>query len=214
MGPVRAVVITGAEPLPAACGPAHVGADLVIAADGGYDLAVDAGWHVDVLVGDMDSVRTTPTDPRLELVAHPCDKDATDTELALAEAVRRGATELVVVAGGGDRLDHQLAVFGALGAAGLSGLDSVDAWWGPDRLVVVHGPAGRTIDLAPGTTFSILALHGDVGGLAVTGSRWELLDADLAAGSGHGISNLSLNPSIEVAVRSGVATVIIPGAQP
>ncbi len=65
---------------------------LVIAADSGYDHAVAAGLHPDVLVGDLDSISRRPGRARgaagLTIDAHPADKEATDTELALDRAGR------------------------------------------------------------------------------------------------------------------------------
>ena len=74
---------------------AHLPADrMVIAADSGLDHAMELGLEVDLLVGDLDSVsqqalaeasaRGTPVE------RHRPDKDATDTELAIAAAVERG----------------------------------------------------------------------------------------------------------------------------
>ena len=86
---------------------------IVVAADSGLHLAETLGLHVDRIVGDLDSA-----DPDLVEAAvargavierHPAEKDATDLELALDAAVREGAQRVVVVGGGGGRLDHFLA---------------------------------------------------------------------------------------------------------
>lgn len=211
-----AIVVTGPEPLvPEVVAQLDPGG-FVIAADGGYDRAITAGLDVDVLVGDMDSVSLLGlgrAQRTAQVLTHPRAKAVTDTELAIAEAVRRDATHVVVVAGGGDRLDHELALFGALGRAGLSGL-RVEAWWGLDHLYVVNGPDHLVADIAAGVTFSLLTLHGPASGITLTGARWPLDDADLDAGVGRGVSNVAIDPPIELTVRDGVVTVVIPGAQP
>ena len=77
--------------------PAH---DLVIAADSGLHVARALNLRVDLLVGDLDSVSPEAiADTPIE--RHPVDKDATDLELAIDAAVRRGASHMVVIGGSG-----------------------------------------------------------------------------------------------------------------
>ena len=93
-------------------GQTLLGAAAVIAADGGVDLAHALGLHVDVVVGDLDSAspaglaRAEAAGARI--VRHPAEKDATDLELALDEAVALDPRRIVVVGGAGGRLDHLL----------------------------------------------------------------------------------------------------------
>ena len=104
--------------------------DVVIAADGGAALADVLGWPIDALVGDFDSIepdtlaRTRAAGATVR--AFPSDKDETDLELALAEARERAADEVIVVGGGGGRLDHLLGVIAA-----LSGPIVRDPGWRP-----------------------------------------------------------------------------------
>ena len=99
-------------------GPARLPIDvpddaLVIAADVGLAEANRLGVAVDLLVGDLDSV--DPVDLEAfegaggEVRRHPEDKDATDLELAITDAIVAGAGRLVVVGGDRGRLDHLLA---------------------------------------------------------------------------------------------------------
>jgi thiamine pyrophosphokinase len=83
-------------------------ADLIIAADSGYDLAVAHGFSVDVLVGDFDSIETEIIPGHVIIERHPTEKDATDLELAL-DKVMAERPDRVVVVGGRGRVDHELA---------------------------------------------------------------------------------------------------------
>ena len=103
------------------------------------------------------------------IVRHPVDKPATDTELAVAHAASLAPERILLVAGVGDRLDHAVAALGALGAAAVAGVDRLEAWWGSDQFVVIHGPGSTTLDLPIGTTFSVLATHGVAEGVTVQG---------------------------------------------
>ena len=84
---------------------------------------------------------------------------------------------------------------------------------------VVHAihPGHRVrLEMAPGETFSLLALHGPCSGIEVSGARWPLADARLAPASTLGISNESLGAPdarpVEIAVADGVLTVVRPPA--
>lgn len=216
--PFGAVVIaTGSAPLdPAAIAALPPGA-FVVAADGGLDWARTAGLVPDVLVGDLDSVSAAGRAWATEHAAvslHPADKAATDTELAIEHAVGLGIRRLVLVAGRGDRIDHTVAAIGALGSTSLEEVESVEAWWGADHLHLVTPRRPVTILDPAGTTFSVLAMHGASRGVSISGARWPLVDADLGPLVGAGVSNHVVDPPVEITVRQGVLTVMIPGAQP
>lgn len=82
--------------------------DLRIAADGGYDTALKLGEKIDILVGDLDSVKSElPED--IELIKVPTEKDFSDLQLAINVALEKGADEIAVIGGLSGRLDHTLA---------------------------------------------------------------------------------------------------------
>ena len=91
--------------------------DIVIAADSGYETAKKLKLPVDVLIGDMDSIKAEL--PRgIETIKLPAEKDVTDTEAAVEVALEKGADTLCIVGGIGSRVDHTLASLGILAALG------------------------------------------------------------------------------------------------
>jgi len=83
-------------------------AQLVVAADRGVVHAEALGLRPDLWVGDFDS---SPPEllaryADLPRQAHPRDKDATDAELAVREAIGRGARALTLVGAFGGEADH------------------------------------------------------------------------------------------------------------
>jgi len=211
------VIITGASSL---------GADLVarlrseatehtvwIAVDGGLDHALAAGLEPTHLVGDLDSVTEEGlawAARHAEISRHPADKDQTDTELALALAAKFDPERITLV-GGGDRLDHTFAGVGALGALGLTSVPLLDGWWDGQHLRVVHGPGSTALRLVPGSTLSLLALHGPCLRVTLSGARWKLDQFDLEPLVGMGVSNEVPGGDdpvdVEVTLSGGVLTI-------
>jgi thiamine pyrophosphokinase len=116
----------------------------------------------------------------------------------------------LTLVGGGDRLDHTLAAIGALGAPTLTGVPAIDGWWDGQHLDVVHGPARVTLLLRPGSTLSLLALHGPCRNVVIDGVRWPLAGDDLGPAVGLGVSNevTATGGVVSIAVSSGVLTVL------
>jgi thiamine pyrophosphokinase len=185
---------------------------LVIAADGGADEALRVGLHVDILVGDLDSV--TPEGLRAVEEAgaavhrHPVDKDRTDLELALAEAVEAGAPRILVAGGDRGRFDFVLGNALVLADPGLADVE-VDAWFGEATVHVVRSE--RRIPGRQGDLLSLVAVGGPARGVRTEGLRWALDGQDLPAGVGLGISNEFLGDTALVELREGVLLAIRPG---
>ena len=215
------VVVTGGGPL------SHRAADALgelvadqavrlVAADSGLDHARAIGLTPDLLVGDLDSIsaegRGWAVERGLPTRCFPADKDATDTELAIraAAGLDGGRAHLVLAAGSGDRLDHTLGTLGVLGGEASSTFETVDAWVGTSQVKIVRAARAVTLEQPPGTLFSVLALHGEVGGLTIAGARWPLDGVDLPAGSSRGLSNLFVDRLVTISVTSGTLTVVLP----
>jgi thiamine pyrophosphokinase len=189
----------------------------VVCADSGLDHAYALGLAPDLVVGDLDSVQPDSLDRAqregVTVEAYPTDKDATDTELALAAAVRSGAAAVTLVGGGStDRLDHSLGAIMALAHPSLAALDHVEAWWARTHLSVVHGPRQVSLDLLEAATVSLLPLGGPCEGVTTQGLRWGLTDETLLPNSSRGLSNEVVASPARVHVRSGALAVVVPEA--
>ena len=189
--------------------PAVPEADIVIAADSGFDHAVELGLAVDVLVGDLDSVSAeglaAARAGATEIEQHPADKDATDLELALASALRHGAGRIVVIGGGGGRLDHLLANVMLIASPAWA---DVDVEWlvGSARLLAIRSEA--TISGSKGDILTLLAIGEPADGVTTTGLEFELSNDVLLASSTRGVSNVFTEATATVRVRNGVLLAI------
>lgn len=205
-------VITGAAPLHQSALAAIPSGAIVLAADGALDHALAAGLQPAGLVGDLDSVSDAGlqwAEAHATIDRHSPAKDHTDTELALIMAVDFSPARLILVAGGGDRLDHTITAIGALGHRSLTSVPMIDGWWGEQAFHVLHGPGRRTLGLPVGTTISLVALHGGATGVSITGVEWPLDRAQLDAVVGLGVSNVTTAESVEITVLAGVVTIFV-----
>ena len=189
----------------------------VLAADGGIAHAQALGVEPELWLGDFDS-----TSPELaERYAHvprsvfPAAKDMTDGELALNEAYRLGATEVILC--------------GAFGGGALQGTRQRCPVKPPGLLHLTmatrHAAEGRKIilssgseeahplvageyafDFADGTVFSIVAFT-SLRGLFIHGARWPLENMELSFGSSLTVSN-AVCGNLHVSLRSGNAVLI------
>ena len=183
-------------------------ADLVVAADSGYDVAVSHGLAVDVLVGDFDSIVTEVIPTDVVVHRHDPDKDATDLELALEVVSAESPERVVVVGGGGGRVDHELATAALLCSLRWETIEEID--WVTDRgwshvvrgRRLLHGDVGATLSLVP--------MGGDARGVSTRGLRWELSGATLRHGTTLGVSNVFAAPVAEVTVERGCLLAVIP----
>jgi|SRR5581483_7407897 len=180
---------------------------IVIAADGGADHAQRLGLHVHLLVGDLDSVSESALVAADRVVRHPVDKDATDLELALAEAIRLEPERILLLGGSSGRLDH---LFGSLLllAAEEYARATVDAQFSEAAVHVVRGDRlllGRAGDL-----ISLFAVRGAAHGVSTEGLVYPLTGETLEPGSSRGISNLFEGIQARISVASGVLLAVRP----
>lgn len=181
-------------------------ADLIVAADSGYDVALHLGFRVDVLVGDMDSISDVPIPDHVIVERHPVDKDQTDLDLALELAIREDPARVVVVAGTGGRFDHELSTSGLLCSARWAAIDEID-WvssrgWAHvlRRRRILHGDVGAIVSLIP--------IGGTAMGVTTNGLKWELSGDDLEPGSTRGVSNVMRAPVADIKLESGCLLVV------
>ncbi|NLD72229.1 MAG: thiamine diphosphokinase [Chloroflexi bacterium] len=179
-------------------------ADLVIAADGGANWLHARGLGAHLLVGDLDSI--TP-EAQAALVAggcrvleHPRRKDETDTELALLEAVARGARRITLIGASGNRIDHTLGNILLLAMPALEGIQTT-IYDGHSYLSLVRREA--TVRGRAGDVVSLLPIGGDAEGVTTDGLEYPLRGETLRMGPARGISNVLAGREGRVAVAQG-----------
>jgi len=190
--------------------------DLLVAADGGGKHCAALGLQPHLLVGDMDSL-----DPAIaarfeaagsEVVRYPTHKDYTDLELALQQALERGAGEIIVLAALGRRWDQTLAnlllpaseAFEHISIRLIDGCQEIQLLR-PGKWLELHGQ--------PGDTLSLLPLLGTACGISTQGLEYPLKDENLEFGSTRGVSNVLLDATPRIYLRQGLlVSVLIHGS--
>jgi len=183
--------------------------DLVICVDGGARNALALGFEPRLVVGDMDSIGTELRE-RLEkkgcrFIEHPSRKDETDSELAVRCALAEGATELVMLAALGGRIDHALANVMLLAIPELSHVKARVIDGNQEVLlvrdeIVIEGSVGDVVSLVP--------LSGDVVGVRTEGLEYALSGGTLKFGAARGVSNVLVARQARVEIRDGLLLLV------
>jgi thiamine pyrophosphokinase len=183
----------------------------VIAADSGVDLAVQLGLPVAVVIGDLDSASpealadAEQSGARIE--RYPKDKDATDLELALDLACAEGASQIVVIGGGGGRISHFLGNAALLAASRFEPIRIT--WLLPGaEIYVVTSRHEATMAGTPGDLVSLVPMGGSAGGVTTSGLRWALDDDELAPSATRGISNEMVAEQADIKLSRGTVLAI------
>lgn len=184
----------------------------VIAADSGMMHASALRIVPELWVGDFDSAGSELTVQYRDVPREtfPAEKDATDGAIAVAEAIRRGASEIVLLGGLGGQTDHTAGLLGQSieiarkGLACLLTSGTEEAW----PLI----PGRMDVDFPAETRLSIIPFT-DLLGLDLEGVKWPLSKRDVPVGSTLTLSNVALGPvAIRLVEGHGVAIAYPPQA--
>ncbi|OHV25619.1 thiamine diphosphokinase [Rhizobium sp. RMa-01] len=184
-----------------------VGGSRFIAADGGMRHAAALGVTPELWVGDFDS---TPDDlegafPDVPKQPYPKAKAATDGEIAVSEAIARGARRLILAGAlGGERSDHALQHLLSAVSLAEEGFDVLLTSGKEEAVPLLAGAI--ELDLPKDSLVSVLGFS-ELTGLCIDNSRYPLADFHLPFGSSRTISNVA-EGKIRFSLRSGRAIVL------
>ncbi len=179
------VLITGGE-IPEYKYVKHLmNADYICVADSGFDWAIDNGVDFDIVVGDMDSIQNNSELDLLtkdKVIRLPKDKDDTDTVFALKYLKKKNASKIVLIGGGGGRLDH------LLGIISLFKTDLAPDVWITNREIIYCFSGHFSLNEYKGYNLSVYPLDKVVCSINSNGLKWDLSSVDWTYRS-VGISN-------------------------
>jgi len=184
-------------------------ADYVIGADGGASHLAKLDIKPDCLIGDFDSICPNLLEDfskaGVEIVRFPIQKDATDLELAVDHAIQMHPTELVILCGFGERLDHFLGNIHALVAAANANINA--ALISQSTLIRLIS-CNCTFPRQQYSWISLIPLTTAVTGVTTSGLKYALHNETLQIGSSRGISNEFSAEVVTVSVTDGLLLAI------
>lgn len=204
---MRGVLVLGGEhPSADVIEECIINADLVVAVDSGFDYLWEHGFDFDYVVGDMDSTRyghAIAELPEEKVILAPTEKDETDTELGLHFLKERNIETVVMIGGGGGRLDHLLGI-----VALFDREIRPDEWYtrnegviSIDRQKQFRRLKGKTVSLFP-TGSETCTMHS-------CGLKWPLDELVWERGS-VGISNVVVSDEVVLTPKTGRLLFIYP----
>lgn len=198
---MRAFIYTGGSVDPSRITEHPKGDDLVIAADSGLANALALGATPAIVLGDFDSIGSSKIPEKAEVLRVPAEKDFTDTQLAVDTALKRGASEIVIIGGLSGRLDHTLSNLAIL----------EDLFEKRIHAVMTDGKnraryLAATSTLIPKSGFrylSLLCLSDKAKGVSMEGCKYPLKNATLKRSFQYAVSNEITGNCALVSVRKG-----------
>ena len=179
--------------------------DFFIYCDCGLRHQKALGAEPDLIVGDFDSHEKPETDR--ETIVLPVKKDDTDTEFAIRESIRRGATEITIIGGTGTRLDHVLGNISLLGI-GLEEDVRMELLDANNRIRMTDHSVVLKKKQQYGKYLSLLPYSEKVTGVTLKGVKYPLDNYTMGGFNSLGISNEIVDAEASIELKSGRLLVI------
>ncbi|MCA1023327.1 thiamine diphosphokinase [Halobacillus litoralis] len=182
-----------------------------IGADQGAEVLVEAGISPHAAIGDFDSVSERSyqkiKEQALELHTYPDEKDETDLELAIKEALNRKAEHIVLLGVTGGRMDHSQANIQLLYPLMEKGIKAVIV--DHQNQIEMAASGSHKIEEDPQYPYlSFLPVTLEVKELTLNGFYYPLSRAHLPFGSTLCISNRLVEDTGTFSFESGILLVI------
>jgi len=188
--------------------------DFIIAADHGVTHCLNLGITPLICVGDYDSVDSTNLSQARELgwriMSFPKEKDMTDGEIAIREAVNLGAKRIYLLAGfsGDNRIDHAISHFFQLAYFSENGID-IRMMDSDKTAYVLTASDSNIISGKQHDSISLIPMDKEVTGVSTKGLLYEIKNESLYFGSTRSLSNEMLQDTATIDLRTGLLLVII-----
>jgi thiamine pyrophosphokinase len=202
----KCLIITGGEVISKERIMAEIDSDTyVVCVDKGAETALEYGIRIDLVVGDFDSI-SKEAYKRIEDVAieYPKEKDFTDTELAVVEAIRRNKVHIKIANATGSRVDHTLSNFLL-----LYKYKEYDIRIFGNDFEAFLIQKDLIIDNSEGMTFSLVPMTDTIEGLSLEGFKYPLDKRDVKKGDSLCISNIITDQTASIRFAKGSALIII-----
>lgn len=183
---------------------------MIIGVDGGALALVNQGIIPDVAIGDFDSIENSDFQMIQQVcstvVKLPCEKNETDTEVAIEYAISKGVTDIYIYGAVGGRIDHTLANIRLLVHFSQSPANIYITDESNSLRLLSKGE--YTFSKMPYQYVSFFAIETNVTGLTLQGLKYPLTKYELTQGDIRCISNEVLADEFQVSFDSGYLLMI------
>ncbi|WP_154826450.1 thiamine diphosphokinase [Clostridium butyricum] len=207
---MKAIIVTGGnKPSKKLLNSYIKSGDLIIGADKGSEYLYDYEIMPNIILGDFDSISQEKLkkieEKQVEIIKFPPEKDYTDTEIAIMEAIKRGADTIYLFGGLGTRADHSLGNIGLLlttknKGARLLIVDDHNKMYLADKNMSLNGSQGEII--------SFHALSDVVKGFEIRGAKYNLNSYDMHLLDPRAVCNEFIDTPINIKYESGELLII------
>ena len=183
----------------------------IIGVDGGSDYIHLLNKTPDYIVGDLDSIdQAILNQYKIEGVPieqYSCQKDETDTELAIQYCIQQKYTQVTILGGLGTRFDHSFGNLYLLNRLLKVGIEA--------KMINEYNQiqlTNQTLKLQekPGTTLSIMAFTDEAKGVTLKGFKYSVEEGIMNHYQpGYGISNVVVLPQQDILVKEGILLIDI-----
>ena len=178
--------------------------DLLIAADAGYMHLRKSGVEPHIILGDFDSM-DAPEDK--DVIRHPVMKDDTDTMLAIKLGFEKGYNRFMIYGAlGGERTDHTVANLQSLAYIAQEG--GRGTLIGNGEFFTVIKDDTITLEAGENKTFSVFAYGGNVEGVTIEGSFYDVDKVDFTPFFPWGVSNKIKADTVRISVEKGYLLIV------
>jgi thiamine pyrophosphokinase len=211
---MRGLIVTGGKIQDAfACEIIKKGGfDLILAADSGMDFLYRNHLTPDIIVGDFDSVDSNALDyfresAFVEFCELSREKDDTDTEFAIRDAISRGMTELTILGGTGNRVDHTASNIKLLGI-GLEEDVAMELIDEHNRVRLLNAPVTISKQKQFGKYVSLIPCSEKVKDVTLTGFKYNLTDYTMGGFNSLGIGNEIVEETAQISFSDGLMLLV------
>ena len=179
---------------------------LLIAADGGYNHLCAISVKPDIIIGDLDSIKSDIPDD-IELIELNPEKDDTDIMSAVKHAISKGYRCFHIYGGLGGRLAHTLANIEIL--AFLS-KNKMESWLFSDDCVITAVSDGEiNFDKSRRGTISVFSHDETAHEVYLKGLKYPVNGGDLKNTFPLGVSNEFIGLPSSVSIKCGTLIVVL-----
>ena len=182
--------------------------DFIICADGGLNYLDNLNIIPNLIVGDFDSVDESllVKYQNIKTIRFSKDKDYTDTELAIEEAIKSGYREIIIFGATGTRLDHTMANMMLIEKylkenVEIKIIDNNNIVQILDKNIIINKKTGYYLSIVPITEC--------IEGITLNGLKYPLDNVNVQRGSTLCISNEIVDDKAIIQLSKGIGLLFL-----